>query len=282
MLSVGQLPAAPLARARRTGIVARSTTGASMLTIKILSGSTADYCGSGCQSAFGRCTDTAPVAAPVSQDGTCGDVSPFWGQTCLNSPYGNCCSGYGFCGSTDAYCNPTTCNSKYGACSAAPSPSPITANLNRVANPSFEQGVDSWPDQSSNGARGDASTVDPHTGKYSYQINGNGSNTKYGGWGYNLQQQILDLPPQTNHVFSIWAKSTVASGCQVTLQIWQPAGNHPEDGFSGTFGIDTEYKLYSFEHLTPRPGRNMFTVVVTCNGRGASTIWIDDISVMAK
>jgi hypothetical protein len=51
-------------------------------------GSTTDYCSTGCNSAFGTCTSTAPPK-PVSPFGTCGGLL---GYTCKGSIFGDCCS----------------------------------------------------------------------------------------------------------------------------------------------------------------------------------------------
>ncbi|KAF1830235.1 chitin binding protein [Decorospora gaudefroyi] len=85
-------------------------------------GSTPDHCGASCNSAFGICsggstTTTKPppaptsTALPVSNDGTCGAGK----ATCLNSPFGNCCSQYGWCGSTTGHCG-TGCQRSFGSC----------------------------------------------------------------------------------------------------------------------------------------------------------------------
>jgi hypothetical protein len=58
-------------------------------------GSTAAYCGSGCQG--GLCLKRAPTT-----DGTCGIGN--YGSTCEGWAAGSCCSASGFCGNTEAYC----------------------------------------------------------------------------------------------------------------------------------------------------------------------------------
>ncbi|KAF2865856.1 hypothetical protein BDV95DRAFT_599244 [Massariosphaeria phaeospora] len=97
-------------------------------------GTTADYCGTGCQSTFGTCgtsggvssavssvrpvtTRTSAAPAPsstnkVSADGTCGGTT---GNTCQGSSFGNCCSQYGWCGSTTGHCG-TGCIKGFGTC----------------------------------------------------------------------------------------------------------------------------------------------------------------------
>ncbi|OAL50221.1 hypothetical protein IQ07DRAFT_587878 [Pyrenochaeta sp. DS3sAY3a] len=113
----------------------------------LLSGSTNDYCRSGCQSGFGTCSggsnpssivvsrSTRPTStrsaipssshAPVSNNGRCGAL--YGGQTCQGSSYGNCCSQYNYvrtlcirrytahcfqCGKTNAHCTTSTSSSR--------------------------------------------------------------------------------------------------------------------------------------------------------------------------
>jgi peptidoglycan/xylan/chitin deacetylase (PgdA/CDA1 family) len=85
-------------------------------------GSTTGHCSTGCQSAFGTCSNSAspapapaPAPAPkkkVSTDGSCGQGSGF---TCQGSSFGNCCSQYNYCGSTTGHCS-TGCQSAFGTC----------------------------------------------------------------------------------------------------------------------------------------------------------------------
>ncbi|KAI6359417.1 hypothetical protein MCOR25_007072 [Pyricularia grisea] len=92
-------------------------------------GSTADYCGSGCQKYFGSCTSSGSGSTPsssaaaaststvtssnkVSQDATCGGNT---GNTCQGSAFGNCCSVNGWCGSTTNYCG-SGCQRGFGTC----------------------------------------------------------------------------------------------------------------------------------------------------------------------
>ncbi|KAH3990511.1 hypothetical protein HBH70_201550 [Parastagonospora nodorum] len=100
-------------------------------------GSTTAYCGKGCNSEFGTCTNdgttisssvmivsssthasTIPVASsqPVSADARCGPS--FGGKTCQGSRWGNCCSQYSYCGSTSDYCSATTCRRGFGQCNS--------------------------------------------------------------------------------------------------------------------------------------------------------------------
>lgn len=75
-------------------------------------GDTTAHCSTGCQSAFGSCTESGPV---VSTDGTCSSTSDPEGATCLGSAFGECCSEWGYCGSTNAYCG-TGCQLAFGSC----------------------------------------------------------------------------------------------------------------------------------------------------------------------
>ncbi|KAL8387889.1 hypothetical protein RB595_009601 [Gaeumannomyces hyphopodioides] len=96
-----------------------------------------NYCGAGCQSAFGTCaggssaTTTTTVAATstgsaanpqgtlkTSTEGNCGN-----GVTCLGFAGGSCCSQYGWCGAGDGYCG-DGCQSAFGTCANSPAVSP--------------------------------------------------------------------------------------------------------------------------------------------------------------
>lgn len=83
-------------------------------------GTTTDYCGTGCQSAFGTCAGgTAPPPPPSGGNGgTSGGTSP--DETCGGSngytcPSGQCCSQWGWCGTTTDYCG-AGCQSAFGTC----------------------------------------------------------------------------------------------------------------------------------------------------------------------
>ncbi|OHW92115.1 chitin recognition protein [Colletotrichum incanum] len=93
-------------------------------------GSTASYCGTGCQSksssSAGSSTGSASRSAasssstlPVSSDGVCGASN---GRQCFGSSSGNCCSQYGWCGSTPEHCG-NGCQSAYGTCNSGSSSS---------------------------------------------------------------------------------------------------------------------------------------------------------------
>ncbi|WYZ40736.1 hypothetical protein EsH8_IV_001077 [Colletotrichum jinshuiense] len=100
-------------------------------------GDTEAHCGTGCQSAYGNCTNSASSSAagtPASSgtptaslttaaaaatntklttNGECGGTGGF---NCLGSNFGDCCSPYNYCGNTTAHCD-TGCQSAYGRCS---------------------------------------------------------------------------------------------------------------------------------------------------------------------
>lgn len=71
-------------------------------------GNTTDYCGAGCQTAFGICT--ALETPPVVDDFTCGATNA--GKLCTS---GLCCSQNGYCGNSTDYCD-AGCQSAYGIC----------------------------------------------------------------------------------------------------------------------------------------------------------------------
>ncbi|KAF7853632.1 hypothetical protein EAF04_010623 [Stromatinia cepivora] len=89
-------------------------------------GSTSDFCGIGCQSAFGICstsyttTTSTAFAAPtktISSNGGCGSDYDNW--TCSGSAFGNCCSQYGFCGGGSTYCDVGSgCQAAFGQCTS--------------------------------------------------------------------------------------------------------------------------------------------------------------------
>ncbi|KAL0932037.1 chitin recognition protein [Colletotrichum truncatum] len=117
-------------------------------------GSTAAYCGTGCQSKFGTCTNSDTVSSaggagsgssatkaasgalpsstlPVSSIGECGAKV---GQTCLGFGQGTCCSQYNYCGNTEGHCGAGcqsgfgTCNAGAGTSSAASAAAPASSN----------------------------------------------------------------------------------------------------------------------------------------------------------
>jgi Chitin recognition protein len=100
------------------------------------------YCGTGCQTEFGFCgqqnSPSNPPTGPLrpSLDGACGGSSGF---TCLNSPYGSCCSEHNWCGSASDYCG-DGCQSAFGLCgvtdSSHPAPTPVrTVPSSSLARP---------------------------------------------------------------------------------------------------------------------------------------------------
>ncbi|KAI1807368.1 carbohydrate-binding module family 18 [Daldinia bambusicola] len=82
-------------------------------------GNSTDYCGVGCQSAFGTCSPGGGGNGGSSGDGRCGP--DFDDQVCGAT---ECCSASGYCGTTPDYCNAPDCLFEYGpACDANKSPS---------------------------------------------------------------------------------------------------------------------------------------------------------------
>jgi peptidoglycan/xylan/chitin deacetylase (PgdA/CDA1 family) len=73
-----------------------------------------DYCGTGCQSAFGTCSQTP--TQPSGDDFMCGPTNG--GEVCDS---GLCCSQNGYCGNTTDYCD-VGCQSAYGSCDPDSSP----------------------------------------------------------------------------------------------------------------------------------------------------------------
>jgi len=99
-------------------------------------GTTKAYCGTGCQSEFGRCnasnannqtkpTTTVAAVVPttssqkISTDGKCGKEN---GNT--KCPNNECCSQYGYCGTTNGYCG-AGCQSEFGQCGNSDETIPI-------------------------------------------------------------------------------------------------------------------------------------------------------------
>ncbi|TGO89880.1 hypothetical protein BPOR_0089g00100 [Botrytis porri] len=74
-------------------------------------GNTTDYCGTGCQNAFGTCTGT--TVQPSENTFTCGASNG--GLSCTG---GLCCSTSGYCGNTTDYCD-SGCQSTFGTCTTA-------------------------------------------------------------------------------------------------------------------------------------------------------------------
>ncbi|KAH7029905.1 uncharacterized protein B0I36DRAFT_291706 [Microdochium trichocladiopsis] len=79
------------------------------------------FCGTGCQQAYGSCTENTPTPPPpgpgdISPDGTCGTAKG--GFVCGGSPFGDCCSSSGFCGNSTDHCRPGSCQPDFGSCTA--------------------------------------------------------------------------------------------------------------------------------------------------------------------
>jgi len=88
-------------------------------------GKTSDYCGTGCQSAFGTCSGTVvttstSAASPSSSSSSSSGDSFLCGPSNGNKScqQGYCCSQYGYCGNTSDYCG-TGCNTNFGTCSSS-------------------------------------------------------------------------------------------------------------------------------------------------------------------
>ncbi|KAA8572830.1 hypothetical protein MFRU_003g00660 [Monilinia fructicola] len=74
-------------------------------------GNTTDFCGTGCQTAFGTCNGA--TVQPSDNSFLCGTSNG--GLSCTG---GLCCSGAGYCGNTTDYCD-VGCQSKFGTCTAS-------------------------------------------------------------------------------------------------------------------------------------------------------------------
>ncbi|KAL7267765.1 hypothetical protein RUND412_009632 [Rhizina undulata] len=99
-------------------------------------GNTTDYCGTGCQSAFGSCTGGASTSA--DDDGLCGPQNN--NQTCAT---GYCCSPAGYCGTTEDYCESPDCQRGFGSCDSDKTPSGAsTADIARPLLGSIPYGQD--------------------------------------------------------------------------------------------------------------------------------------------
>ncbi|KAF2272019.1 FAD-binding domain-containing protein [Westerdykella ornata] len=109
-------------------------------------GSTTGHCGTGCNPAFGTCTNNPPPSSTVrssstpqptptkrvSTDGSCAGTN---GYTCLGSTFGNCCSQWGWCGSTVDHCG-TGCNSAFGSCTGNGGTTTSTTSTSPTPTPS--------------------------------------------------------------------------------------------------------------------------------------------------
>ena len=87
-------------------------------------GPTVDYCGTGCQSLYGKCglATPSPTKTPTPTGGAGNNEK--CGKNVARCAVGLCCSQWGYCGPTSEYCA-SGCQSAYGQCGAStPSPSP--------------------------------------------------------------------------------------------------------------------------------------------------------------
>jgi len=80
-------------------------------------GSNSDYCGTGCQSAFGTCTTSTP-SDTSTRDDLCGPNNG--NKKCSDS---KCCSPLGYCGTGSDYCQSPDCLRGFGKCDADTTPS---------------------------------------------------------------------------------------------------------------------------------------------------------------
>ncbi|KAF2238127.1 hypothetical protein EV356DRAFT_508772 [Viridothelium virens] len=122
--------------------------------------STSGYCGftpsfcSSQQCLYGNCTLSTPSPVPflpsdsaistmsppplqTSYTGSCGGSTAL---TCLDSPFGNCCSCSGFCGETNAFCG-LGCNLAFGTCWRMGRPYNVEPNSSPYERP-FKQSPD--------------------------------------------------------------------------------------------------------------------------------------------
>jgi len=77
-----------------------------------------EYCGDGCQIAYGSCTGTSAPPPPSGGSGSNPPPNTLTGECGPSSGYGCgslCCSQYGYCGSDDTYCA-AGCQSGWGTC----------------------------------------------------------------------------------------------------------------------------------------------------------------------
>lgn len=125
VLSSAQLRISQTARCgAQFGLTCKGSTFGNCCSHASYCGSTAAYCGEGCQPGYGDCTSVQPPkpVVKVSVDGTCGGQK---GYSCLGSQFGNCCSQYGWCGTTRDHCG-TGCNTVFGTCPGQPVSSSTT------------------------------------------------------------------------------------------------------------------------------------------------------------
>ncbi|KAF2258416.1 hypothetical protein CC78DRAFT_595079, partial [Lojkania enalia] len=106
-------------------------------------GSTSAFCSTGCNSAFGTCSDSpSPLltSSIITTNARCGTG---FGFTYQSSQWGNCCSKYSYCGETDAYCG-KGCQSGFGTWS-----DDASSSLTSTSSPSGSIPSTSWSSPSS-------------------------------------------------------------------------------------------------------------------------------------
>ncbi|KAF8428632.1 hypothetical protein EV426DRAFT_279165 [Tirmania nivea] len=81
-------------------------------------GSDTNYCGAGCQSAYGNCS---AITLTNTDDGICGPQNGH--KVCSN---GSCCSSAGYCGTTEDYCSSPDCQRDFGVCDSDKMPDGVT------------------------------------------------------------------------------------------------------------------------------------------------------------
>ncbi|CAZ82925.1 unnamed protein product [Tuber melanosporum] len=84
-------------------------------------GATSDYCGTGCQAAYGNCTSSGGGGGggdTPTDPNLCGPTNG--NNSCVT---GSCCSANGYCGTTSDYCLPANgCQPAYGTCNSTSTP----------------------------------------------------------------------------------------------------------------------------------------------------------------
>ncbi|KAF2740592.1 FAD-binding domain-containing protein [Polyplosphaeria fusca] len=207
-------------------------------------GSTTAYCGTGCNSAFGSCTNSnpttrsssAPSSTPtkkVSTDGSCAGSN---GYTCVGSTFGNCCSQWGWCGSTTDHCG-ANCNSAFGSCANSPSSTTKPASTTK---PSSASSATSTPTQP-------GSALQCLNGKnVPYKMSSDA------GWNdlikpYNLRlaykPAVVVVPTTNQHV-----QDAVVCASQAGLKVQAKSGGHSYASYSS--GGKDGSMIISLESLT--------------------------------
>jgi len=80
-------------------------------------GTNEKYCGSGCQSEFGKCSSSSSTTkkSTTTKKSSSTSTSGKCGSEYGSCPSNKCCSKYGYCGTDERYCG-SGCQSKYGKC----------------------------------------------------------------------------------------------------------------------------------------------------------------------